>query len=261
MDKGIFVGSSHFQGLGLEIELSERFQSVDWLNQNGVDGLHEIIESDENLQKENRWSYLLSQKLNIEEVNVAQHHEFGSGSDVQFFNNLFNERFSLENVKYIFLELNSISRFPFYDTMITPIELENMLKHKTIDPNLKNRIEEWLYKSEKGITYQYFKENLERAIAQFPKIKFYVCDWYNLSRDKIEKDFPNNILYYTHKGKKYISILDGSRENKQLISDVSFCYKHNKITWEVSYLDAHTNKEGQKYLSEIFFKQIKQELL
>lgn len=253
---GLFSGSSHFQGLGLEYELSKRYNSIEWLNKNGIKPIQTYIASDSDIHRKYRWSKLLSDKLNIREIN-CEDNEYIPDNDLEFLTNLLDNKIDTKYVKYIFLELTTLHRLNYEYRNYTAGELLKMLRTNSLTNELRQSINKWFHNIDNGITYELFKSNFITAQKKFPNIKFYIIDWYNTSDGNVINDFPHNTLLYPN----YKSIYEGCYKNKQLIKDSSFCYNYYNKTWNIEWQDEHTNKDGQKHLSDIFYKQINKDII
>jgi len=262
--KAIFSGSSHFQGLGLEIELSDRYNSVEWLKENGVQPVIDYYVSDMDIHKYNRWPYLLSQKLGVEEWNCyggTYKSELGDGTDIEFLKKLLNHEIDVTNVSYIFQELTSATRLRWNFVSYTPAELIEMINKNKVHPKLIKELESWLDENEQGKTYSNFSTLFKEVLKKYPNIKFYIIDWYGSYYDLLSKEFQKNIFTYIDRNKKpNRSFHDGLTNDRLRINDSSFCYNSNR-TWEVNWFDEHANKEGQKHISEILYKQIQKSLI
>lgn len=258
----IFSGSSHFQGLGLEIELSKRYNSIDWLTKNGVNPNQPYITSDMNIHEKYRWSKLLSDKMGIKEWNCyGSNSPLGDGSDIQFFEKLLNDKIDLTNVSYIFQELTSATRLRYEYTIYTPSELLELMKSKKLSKSLKQELEQWLDDNENGLTYDRFKTLFKEVLNKYPKIKFHIINWYGSYFDLLTKDFKNNILnYIDKKSNPNHSFHNGLIDDGMVIRQTAFCYNSNR-TWEVNWFDEHANKEGQKHVAEIIYRQINKPII
>lgn len=255
-NKAIFCGSSHYQGLGLEYELSERYNSIDWLNKNGIQELPEYIKSDYDIHRKYRWSKLLSDKLNLIEWNCADDILLPD-NDINLLNRLLKDWINVDEVKYIFFELTSLIRLHTDYNSHTAGELLELLNQNKIPKELTEEIKIWLYNNENGITYESFKSNFIKVKEKYPNIKFYVCDWYDSSDGKLNQDFNQNTLVFPN----YKNIQEGLNKEKLTIKDSALCYNYKNITWDIKLEDLHASKQGHEIISEVFYKQINKSVI
>lgn len=249
--KAIFSGSSHYQGLGLEYELSERYNSIDWLNKNGIQELPKYISADYDIHRKYRWSKLLSDKLNLIEWNCADDILLPD-NDIDLLNGLLKKSINVNNVEYIFFELTSLIRLHTKYDSYTAGELLELVNQNKIPIELIPQIKKWLDNNESGVTYNLFKSNFIKVKEIYPNIKFYVCDWYDTSEGKLKQDFNQNTLVFPN----YKNIQEGLNVEKLTIKDSAFCYNYNNITWDIKLEDLHASKKGHKIISDEFYKQI-----
>lgn len=246
--KSIFIGSSHFQGFGLEYELCPKYQSQSWLEENGIWGPSTGPTDDEEHKvcKENRWSYLLSQRLNLEEINVGDYKEYGSGNSLKFLDIIIDSKKDLSDVKYIFLEYNYLPEDGVVKTKDKLIKIQERI-FKNV-PNeeleLKDNIEDYQIK-------------LNIAKKLYPHIKFWLINSFGFGPKIFRESFKGDILeYYGNDGKNYDSVLRGSHHNKQLVSETAFGFIQENPTWEFTTDPIHLNLEANKHLSKIYYEQI-----
>jgi len=254
--KAIFCGSSHYQGLGLEYELSERYNSIDWLNENGIQELPEYITSDYDIHRKYRWSRLLSDKLNLTEWNCADD-KLLPDNDINLLNRLLKEWINVDDVDYIFFELTSLTRLHTKYYSYTAGELLELVNQNKIPIELIPQIKKWLDNNQSGVTYNLFKSNFIKVKEKYPNIKFYVCDWYGATDGKLKQDFNKNTLVFPN----YKNIQEGLNVEKLTIKDSAFCYNYNNITWDIKLEDLHASKKGHEIISEEFYKQINKSVI
>ena len=265
MKKAIFSGSSHFQGLGLEFELSNRYTSKDWLDENGVHCANEqhYIAKDYLIFRNHRWSSLISKKLGVQEWNVCLNEkDLGHGLDLEFFDLLLNKKIDVTNVSYIFQEFNLLSRLRYELEVYTPTELLKVLEDNKIDSGFKDYIKKWLDDNDSGRSLEVWIDKFYKVKKMYPNIKFYIIDWSGIDFNNIKEQIPNDLLYYVSKKSKksFPSFMNGLEQDKLLVTDSSYCYTSNNRTWNITWWDVHANKEGNEYISEMLFKQINKTL-
>lgn len=250
-ERSIFIGSSHFQGFGLEYELHPRYQDVLWLEENGVHGPSKgprRYSEDEYFVQKNRWTYLLSEMMRTEEMNIHENPLFANGNSIRFLNDVYHNIIDLWNVKNIFLEFNGLVE--------DGLKLRNQDKLIDIQKKLKESNDDNSFLKGKTKIIE-FHERLNQVKEKYPNIKFWIINTFGLESDLFRKLFKGDILeYYGRDGKNYKSLLEGCFSDKHLLSDSCFCFTHSHPTWDYTVDDIHLNKKGNEYIARMYFLQI-----
>lgn len=263
MKKAIFSGSSHFQGLGLEFELSTRYNLKDWLDKNGVQPIPEYIEKDYLVFKNHRWANLISKKLGVQEWNVCENElDLGIGTDLEFFDLLINKKIDVTDVSYIFQEFTLLTRLNHEASSYTSGELLELIEKNKLDNGLKDHVIEWLDNNESGKSLELWMDKFFKVKKMYPNIKFFIVDWNGVDFYNLKRLIPNNLLHYISKNnkKQFSSFMEGLTKDKLLVTDSSYCYISKEKTWDINWWDVHANKEGNIYVSDMLFKQINKTL-
>lgn len=249
-ERSIFVGSSHFQGFGLEYELHPRYQDILWLEENGVHGPSKgprRYSEDESIVQKNRWTYLLSEMMKTEEMNVHEHPLFGNGNSLKFLDDVYHNIIDLWNVKNIFLEFNGLTQDGYQRNQDKLIDIQKELNSTDTDDFFG------LGKTKIGEFYQ----RLNEVKGKYPHIKFWIINTFGFESELFRDLFKGDILeYYGTDGKNYKSVLEGCRQNKHFLSDSCFCFNHTYPTWDYVVDDIHLNKKGNEYIARMYFLQI-----
>ena len=265
----LFSGSSHLQGIGLVVEKSKKYNSIDWLQKHGLNSPLEYADNkiEHQLEIENRWSYLLCKKFGVNELNVRENPKYGNGGNNDTLYMLLNDKITLnDTITNVFLE-PSFTRWTRADGKVfTPSELINYLE----TPKSKSDMESiglFLEEIENSTSIQNYTKTLNSVKKKYPKVKFWLI-WFNpfcdelLKRPELQilkKDSLNSIIYDGWKQKLYnYSVMDGFLKyyeyKNKLIHQVSNCYKDPQ--WEVTYYDTHIGSQGQLDLSNLIYEYI-----
>ncbi len=243
----LYLGSSNTFGVGLHT-----FKK-DYLTEEGAKFLkwpYNQTGEDNQFIKSVRWSKLVSDYLNREEINVAE----AGGSPAESLYRL--ENTDLTNIDYIFFEFSGIYNFfdrYFHNTEYpkTPHEIESFLTNGKNDrPQLRNKILEWLanYNPEEFIDE--VMGLLKKKIYELDSKKIIVLVWHGeidfKKYDWIEKyivKFPtkeNLDNYIVH--------------NWVCENELRICDEHPMTKF--MHPDIHAGVEGNKLVAEIVINHI-----
>jgi hypothetical protein len=274
--KLLIAGSSHTFGLGLELQHSERFNNIEFLKKNGVILPIELYPEDEEIWDKYKWSTLLREELNLEEINInlPKHSEnyWSNGTVIdtllKFLYTDIEETHDIEmcivqpylhRLEYVDESLNKL-------IMLTPTEMLNILKNKKSNPELIKKIENFLDEYDEDKKFLDFISLFKSVVDKHKHIKFYILLWYEgLSIIKKYKNYklfskfiePHLLKFYDD-NRKLTSPFHLLENKKMLIKDNAFCYtnqfdENKNKRWEVGKeKDKHASSEGQ----ELIFKQI-----
>jgi len=289
-NKAIFAGTSHTIGIGLELEFSKRFQDDYYLTNvctkippvGENDNEQEVYtEEDLNNQKKYRWSKVLCNKLNLEEVNINTLH--GNPAGIQLPNrsaifcvlDLVNRKKEksivklISQTKYIILELGYIRWFEpeLHGSKdgnkwpSTPAEVQNFIERTDIPVQDKQRAIEWVSKVDPESIYRYTLENIKELQTTFPEVQVIILAWgaYSTAIDvaremEMEHLFVKRTDVYRNIKEAY-RIEDFLRDNNLFICDNVLAYTPKyKDKW--LYLDKHATSEGHKLVAEMVIKHL-----
>ena len=292
-NKAIFAGTSNTMGLGLELELSERFQKDEYLmnckNIPPVDeqgtGYDEYTDEDKENQRKYRWPRIISNYFNLEEINIndpiVEHpieslYEIRQAVDIVF--NLYDRRESedvkklLSETKYIFLEfgyirwwedelhgVNTEFRWP-----TTPSEIDKFLKSKDIDFEKKQKAIDWLNNVNPIELWERTLNKVNLMKESFPHIKFILLAWginsdvFNL---ELTKKFSDNFIKMPNVDENDFHSADIGNflsQNRLVIKDTVKAYnKKYKSKW--LYEDYHASKKGHEIIANQIIKKLQNE--
>lgn len=293
LPKAIFAGTSHTLGIGLELEFSERFQDDEYLT-NVCKQIPPVGEFDEELkvyteedifnQKKYRWSRLVCDKLNLEEVNI---NDFG-GSIYNILNNNrqavdcvldLNQKKDnpevveiLSKTKYIFLEFGYIR---WYEQELhggkdgnkwpsTPAEIINFIERPDIPVKDKEKAIDWVNKVDPTLLWETTLKSIQDIIYSFPDIKFILLGW-KLPYSGIEtaRKFNLDSFFLKLEDDKLIDqeryrIDTFLKVNKLYIKDRVLAF-NKKYSSKWLYLDTHACSEGHRIIADAIIKKIANE--
>jgi hypothetical protein len=244
------------------MELSDRFSSIKWLNENGIVSAHTYTKQDIDTHRNFRWSKLLSDRLEMDEWNVYDDSNLGTGTDIQFFEKLLNDELDLTDVSYVFQEVTTATRMVTKFDTYTPAELLSLIGQKKLNDDIAFYLNKWLSENENGLTYKTFENTFNKVILKYPHIKFYLIDWYGSYFQKLRNTFSHRIIQYVNtKNERLHSFSYGLEQDKFRICDSAFCYTSNNKTWKTEWVDEHANKDGQKHISNFIYNYLNRPIL
>lgn len=260
-NKIIFKGSSNTLGLGLELELSKRYNDVDWLKENGVILPHEYTEEDYTHINQNRWPKLVCDSLNFKEYNDS------NVNDLEFFDFLVymmnSNKDEFNDVAHIFLE-PQIFRALYKSNLYTPAEMYNLLKTSN-DLELVQFIEDWITNFDESKELEKLVDIVDFLKLKYSEIEFHLIMWYgsvDLS-DYIFEKLKDILVYFTINNKTSYHINELLTKNKLRVLDSAFCYKKRidligNRRWKIGgYEDGHANLEAQSLIADNVINRIK----
>jgi hypothetical protein len=274
--KLLIAGSSHTFGLGLELQHSERFNDIEFLKKNGVFLPIELKKEDEEIWDKYKWSTLLRESLNLEEININLSKDLKSDWAVGTIIDILIKFLytDVENTKDIEICIFQpyLHRLEYQDDItselvtLTPLEMLNVLKNKNSSLDLIKKIENFLDEYNEEEKFLDFVSLFKVVVDKHRHIKFYILLWYEgfetikeYKNYKLFSEFiePYFLKFYDNNS-NLVSPHDLLQNNKFLIKDKAFCYTNQydetgKKQWDIGdELDLHASSEGQ----ELIFKQI-----
>jgi hypothetical protein len=290
LSKAIFTGTSHTAGLGLEMEFSERFQDDNYLTNicksippvEHSSGKYEVYtEEDINNHKKYRWSKLVSDKLNVEEINV---NDIGSNkikiihesrNSIDFILNLSQKIYDTEVVdllsktKYIFLEIGYIR---WWETDLhgsdggekwpsTPAEIINFIESPHTKLKDKQKAIDWVYNFNPYSTWNVSLNNINLIKNSFPHIQIVILGWgvhanvIEMAKNKnlldlfVKIDEDNSDFYLKYRIHEFLL------KNRLCIKHVVMGY-NSKYKDKWLYEDEHASSKGHLIVSDLVIKHI-----
>lgn len=292
--KAIFAGTSNTMGLGMELELSPRFQDDEYLkrcknippidydaNNNGYDT---YTSDDIQIHRKYRWPKLVCEYFNLQEINIndpiVEHpcellNEVRQAVDVVFnlYDNKENEDVKklLSETKYIFLEFGYIRWWEEelhgvnteFKWPSTPVEIDKFLKDKNVDTEKKQKAIDWLNNVNPIELWERTIFRVKKMQEEFKDIKFILLAWginsdvFNLeSTREIIDSFVN--MPEGHPMDQIYDIGNYLEDKKIQIKDTVKAYeKKYKSKW--IYIDHHANSEGHRLIANQIIKKLQNE--
>ena len=263
MKKAVFLGASNTYGVGL------------WFFRDYYKDLNNLIptwpyprETNEDtiFVKNNRYSSLLANHLNLKEVNVGE----AGGSPAQSLYLL--NKMNLDEIEYVVFEFSSLTSYfdkYFYQSIDTenpqntisipktPGEIELFLTNGKNDrPELRKSIYEWLDKFNPEAFTREVLTTIKEFIDTNKQIKFIILIWRNHNPHyfKFDSDRFNWILNHSPKfslsnDENNILVEDYLTEQKIRVCDE---FVHiDKLNLPAGHTDLHPSVNGHKQIFEI----------
>jgi len=292
-NKAIFAGTSNTMGLGMELELSPRFQDDEYLEKcknippmeyDSGDGYETYTKEDLAVHRKYRWPNIVCKHFGLEEINIndpIKEHplEFlwqtRQAVDIVF--DLYDRREDeevkklLSETKYIFLEFGYIRWWEDqlhgvnteFKWPSTPAEIERFLDDKNVSTEKKQKAIDWLNNVNPIELWERTLFRIKEMIEEFKDIEFILLSWginadvFNLDStiELIDRFVP--MVYNESKHETY-DIGSFLAENKLQILDVAKAYNPKyKRKW--MYMDHHANSEGHRLIANQIIKKLQNE--
>lgn len=258
MKKAVFLGASNTYGVGLWFF---RDYYLDYNNVTNNYPYNIPTGDDTEFLYKNRFSTLLSNYLNLEQINESA----AGGSPAQSLHLL--SKMNLDEIEYVIFEFSAITSFfdrYFFEHEIdksklpkTPGEIELFLTNGKNDrPELRERVYKWLNDFDENEFTDGVFDTIREFIGNNKKIKFIILIWrnYNPARFKFDADKYNWILRYSPKfslksDENNILVEKYLTENKIRVCDE---FAHiNKIKFPSGHTDQHPSLNGHRKIFEI----------
>jgi hypothetical protein len=245
MKSVIFLGSSNTFGVGLhtfrDYYMSEKTaKTLQWPYNQSADDWEYI--------KSNRWTKLISNYLNCDEINVSE----AGGSPAESLYKL--EHTDLSNIDYIFFEFSGI--YNYFDRYFhnedypkTPHEIESFLTNGKNDrPELKQRILNWLIEYNPNEFIDEVLNLLKEKISNLSDKKIIILFWHdgnhiNFAHPKYNWMTKYMIKFPTNENKFNFIVHKWVEENKLTVSDEHPFSEYFKN-------DIHMGMKGQKLIAD-----------
>lgn len=258
--KAVFLGASNTYGVGLW------FFREHYLDLNNLDTRYPYpIESREDIEftHKNRFSFLLSNYLNLKEVNVGE--AGGSPAESLYLLN----KMDLNEIEYVIFEFSALTSFfdkYFYDSPNgdinklnprTPSEIESFLTNGKNDrQELREKIYKWLDNFDPiEYTVEVFN-TIQKFINDNKHIKFIILVWRNSDVKNVKLDSEDYLWlskyspkFPIEKNSNNILVESYLKENKHRVCD-EFIH-HDLMDFPIGHKDLHPSVNGHKKIFEI----------
>jgi len=263
----IFRGSSHTIGIGLDLELSKRYNDENWLIENGVILPPPRYEEDwENINR-TRWPKIVCDKLGINEYDYK---------DVPHLNHVTLPEFIIklavttpevleQKVSHIIYEPQSTRLF-YDDMQFTPQEMLNIIMDAKVPEKDKKFIYDWIdnYENHNDLGLKILKQAME--LHKNIEFIFYMFYGKDSQIDVIEnyKEIEDRIVEFNINGESSTNLHELLQKNKLRVCDTAYCYT-NRIDefgnekWKIyPHEDRHAGVEAQSIIADNIIRYIKQ---
>ena len=259
-NKIIFKGSSHTMGLGLDLELSKRYNDDTWLKENGIILPRPNGFTDEDWYHINnkRWPKKVCEELGKEE------HDFKNLNRLQkctlsdfMLELLITPKELLKDVSHIVYE-PSMTRFFHNDEQFTPTEMLKKINDSNTLRSEKQIMYDWLDNHD-----EYIKNSLklmELCIERYSEIEFlfFYFSGHHYLNEKI-KNYPKieeRIIKFRINEETSTSLGLLISKHKLRVCDTAYCYTHRvdefgNERWKIGdYVDEHAGVLAQEMIAE-----------
>jgi len=261
MKKILFSGSSHTQGIGLQLELSKRYNDLDWLKKNNVILPHNWIDEDFDNIRKYRWARLVCDRLGYEEIVCNDTHKdwMYNSTDVLYKLLELNPA-DTSDVAHIFIEPQMLRFISKEKIQYTPTEMIHLLGDPKTDETLREQIHGFIETFDEVETAKNYIDLFCSARDKHPHIYFHLVLWKSLipqPPDEYKTKIKDNIVSIEINGVKSSNIDYLLEKNKLRIENSAFCYTHNTGEWSNGgYKDLHASKEGHRIIAENIINRI-----
>ncbi len=261
----IFSGASNTLGLGLEIELRDKYNDDKWLKENGM--IMPNLRTDEDIPfwKENRWSKLVSDELDLVEYNIHDRFIFnshpmgGNAIETLWFLNRGDEKIQkiLEKTKYIFLEISYLrwwteSLHGSNDGKEYPntiLEIIDFINNKNSDQLAVIQALEWVKNFDEEIYWKESFKKYKNLKQNYPDIQFVLIPWhYGIPESTIEEFKDDFINIYGYGG-----MFDYLSSNLLRVGDIAKAFNGD---YKFNYKDDHPSKLGHRHVANFVINHI-----
>jgi hypothetical protein len=261
MKKILFSGSSHTQGIGLQLELSKRFNDLDWLRTHNVILPHTWTQEDfENIRKF-RWPKLVSNRLGYTEIVCNDTHKdwMYNSTDVLYKLLELNPT-DVSDIAHIFIEPQMLRFISKDKVQYTPTEMIHLLGDPKTDETLREQIHGFIETFDEIETAKNYIDLFCSARDRHPHIHFHLVLWKSLipqPPDEYINKIKDNLVSIEINGVKSSNIDYLLEKNKLRIENSAFCYTQNTGEWSYGgYKDLHASKEGHSIIAQNIINRI-----
>ena len=261
MKKIIFSGSSHTQGIGLQLELSKRYNDVEWLKTNNLILPHKWIDEDFEIIRKYRWPKIVCDRLGYTEIVCNDTHKDWMFNSTDILLELLNlESEHIKDVAHIFIEPQMLRFISKDKIQYTPTEMIHLLGDPKTDETLREQIHGFIETLDEEQTAKDYIDLFCSARDKHPHINFHLLLWYSIlpmpPKEWMDK-IKSNLVSIEINGITSTNINYLLEKNKLRIENSAFCYTHNKGKWsDGGYKDVHASKEGHRIVAENIINRI-----
>jgi hypothetical protein len=261
----IFSGASNTFGLGLEIELRDKYNDDKWLKENGLFLPLPREPEDVPFWKEHRWTKLVSDDLGLIEYNVHDKfvhdsHPMG-GNSIETLWFLNRDDGSLKDIlnktKYIILE---ISYLRWWDEKLhgsndgfeypnTVREIIDLINNKESNDGVVAKALEWINQLDERIYWKESFKKYKELKEKYPHIEFVLLPWGIDIAEHMSDEFKNDVVNIDG----YESVSYYLSSNSLRIGDVAKAYDGN---YEHNHKDEHPSKLGHRHIANFVINHI-----
>ena len=262
MQSILFSGSSFTQGIGLELELSKRFNDSNWLKQNGVVLPHQWCDEDFDNIRKYRWPKLVCNELGYNEiVGNDTHKDWMCNSTDLLFKLLEIDSTDINHIKHIIIEPQMLRFISKDKVQYTPTEMIHLLGDPKTDAVLREQIHGFIETFDEEQSAKDYIDLFCKVRDRHPHIHFHLLLMYAFIptiSNEYEQKIRKNIITMSINDIISTNIHQLLTANKLLIRDSAFCYTHNEGGWnEGGYQDLHPSVEGHQLMAENIINRIK----
>lgn len=264
-DTIIFTGASNTFGLGLEIELRDKYNDDAWLKENGMQMPNPREPEDVPFWKEHRWTKLVSDELGLIEHNIHdaflnESHPMG-GNSIETLWILNRDSVGLKPVldrtKYIIFEMGWIrwwdENLHGKDKDIYPntiLEIINLINNPSSNQLVVSESLEWIKNLDEGIYWRECFKKYKYLKESYPEIQFVMIPWVpNDSIKNVDSNFKNDFVDVGY----YSGMYGYLKQNKLTIGDTAKAFNGD---YEFNYKDDHPSKLGHRHVANFVINHI-----
>lgn len=266
MKEIIFRGSSHTMGLGLDLELAERYKNDEWLKKNGVILPPQRTSNDWDIINNHRWPKIVCDTLGVNEYDYRYHPKLKYCSLAHFIVELavIPPESLAERVSHIIYEPQKTRLF-YDETQWTPAEMLAIVNDSSVPESEKQFIYDWIDNYDENISIG--MKLLKRCMEIHKDIKFIFFMFYGRDEYGVDTDEPHLIEAYNQIEDKIIEFeINGEKstnlhkllaQNKLRVCDTAYCYTNRKdkifggYKWEIHpFEDIHAGVEAQQMIAD-----------
>lgn len=261
MKKIIFSGSSHTQGIGLQLELSKRYNDIDWLKKNNVILPHNWTGEDFEIIRKYRWTRLVSDAVGYEEIVCNDIHKNWMYNSTDVLHRMLElSETDTQDIIHFFIEPQMLRFISKEKIQYTPTEMIHLLGDPKTDETLREQIHGFIETFDEIQTAKDYIDLFCSARDKHPHINFHLILWYstivNLPNEYRSKIEPHLVSIEIN-GIKSTNINYLLEKNGLRIENSAFCYTHNTGEWsDGGYKDLHASKEGHRIVAENIINRI-----
>jgi hypothetical protein len=266
-DTIIFTGASNTFGLGLEIELRDKYNDDNWLKENGMNIPNPREPEDIPFWKKHRWTKLVSDDLGMIEHNI--HDEFlnqahpmgGNAIETLWFLNRDSDTLKdiLNRTKYVILEMGTIR---WWDETLhgsgdsktypnTILEIIDLINNKNSDNETVSKALDWIRDLDEKIYWDTTFKKYKNLKDSNPEIQFIMIPWAAQTsfKNDIVVDFSNDMIDIGN----YPGMHAYLKQNKLTIGDVAKAFNGN---YKYNRKDDHASTIGHRHIANFVINHI-----